>query len=239
MLKTKTQVILFVKNNNQWELKKIENSEDNWENIERYMNECKEATLNSQLEEGQIRVEDFKIWGEEDNDTPKYWDDINFYNPANFIYLPIENLDNRNWAWFNMEEGIPEPNYDCESIIKENFNFDKDILLSLNNSDISKIKEFINNIKQNEHANCTVNAFSTPVTLLAWNHWDMYIRFQVWGYKPEKLFDCENGMDLILDIVLNNKTFFKEFDKKLKWTKISKKLLNFWQSITTCKRRFK
>lgn len=211
-----TQAIVFIKQHGQWKLQKFNTPLEDITDIENFIK--------------QKRFEDFKIWLIEDIDSIRYWNDINFYNPANFIYLPLKTPDNKKWTWFNLNEDIPYPKY--SGYLADNFKvlveqMDKNYLqfsfpnFSENKYPISRnlfglnqidfIKEFLLKLKQNGQANCTVSGTS-PFTFLAWGKEDT-IRFQLWSYDAEPLFERENGMILLLDLEVNQVEFYNQFEK--------------------------
>lgn len=213
--KETTQVILFIKRRGEWKLQRIKTSLNDIADIENLVK--------------RKRVEDFKIWLVEDIDTTRYWNDLNFYNPANFIYLPLKHPDKK-WAWFNLNENVPYPKYNGE--ITSNFKMvveqmdEEHLLLSFPDfsenkypilkklfgiNQVELIKEFLLKLKQNKQASCTVSGVS-PFTFLAWEK-DNKIRFQVWHYESEPLFKYKNGMVLLVDLEVKQEEFYSEFEK--------------------------
>lgn len=218
-IKKTTQATVFIKNRGQWKLQKIKTSLNDIADIENLMK--------------RKRVEDFKIWFVEDINTVRYWDDINFYSPVNFIYLPLKDTNNGKWAWFNLDENIPYPKYSGYSAHVLNMvvermdemyiqfyfpDFSEEkcpILTTLYDvNQLELMKEFLLNLNQNKQANCTVSGIS-PFTFLAWDKGDK-IRFQIWSYEPEPLFKCKNGMTLLLDLEVITEEFYKQFDNFLR-----------------------
>lgn len=218
--KKQTQAIVFIKTEGKWQLKKIKTSFKNASDIENQIRKMK--------------VEDFKIWLVEEINTVRYWNDINFYNPANFIYLPLSSPDDKDWTWFDMNEAIPYPKYlayrfgpHFNMTIEENdgyiwFSFpdysdnkypiSKENIYEINQIEI--IKEFLQKLKQNNHASCTVSGI-VPYTFIAWAK-DNEIRFQFWTYSAEALFEYKNGMELLLELEIDKDEFYEQFEKFLK-----------------------
>lgn len=213
-----TQAIVFIRQHGQWKLQKFNTLLEDITDIESFIK--------------QKLFEDFKIWLTEDIDSIRYWNDINFYNPANFIYLPLVTPYDKKWAWFNLKEDIPYPKYGgyladnfkvlIEQMDKSYLQFSFPSLLEnkypilktlFESNQLNLIKEFLLKLKQGTQANCTISGTS-PFTLLAWNM-NKKIRFQLWTYEPEPLFKCKNGMILLADFDVKSERFFLQFERFL------------------------
>ena len=223
LFKKKTQkIIVFVKKRGKWELRQIKTYLNDTVDIENFLK--------------QKRFEDFKVWMIDNIDTDRYWNDINFYNIANFIYLPLESPFDKKWAWFNMDEPVPYPTYyklrikdfKMDIIQKDDDNLKDYVIFNFSNfsndgypilkifdeiNQVELIKKFLQDLKQNKHATCTVSGLD-PYTFLAWGK-NGTIRFQLWHYEPEILFECKNGMDLIIDLEVEAESFYSEFTKSI------------------------
>ncbi len=204
MFEDKTQVIIFGMRENKWDIELWKLSEE-VVNFEKLLKRHKESeVINPVLKR---KLQDYKIWLEDKIDTTRYWNELNSYKPVNFIYLPVNDLeDTTSWTWYNMDEYIPFPDYKVQNITEINI---AEILNELNNENFTKFKNFTYNLEQTGHSNCTVIANSKLYTFIAWRN-NETIRFQVWSYKHEPLFDCKNGMNLELDTEISSNNFIKK-----------------------------
>ena len=107
MFEDKTQVIIFGMRENKWDIELWKLSEE-VVNFEKLLKRHKESeVINPVLKR---KLQDYKIWLEDKIDTTRYWNELNSYKPVNFIYLPVNDLeDTTSWTWYNMDEYIPFP----------------------------------------------------------------------------------------------------------------------------------
>ena len=195
--KTERDIIVFAKRRGEWYPEIWTTSDGDSNNFKRMIERYKNSNRND--------MEDYRIWLNDEIGTTRYWDDINFYDDANFIYLPLD-AEGKEWKWYNMEEQIPTPNFLFPTTLQEGFNFEKDILFVLDKENLEKLEDFLYKIEEKIKTKeeewslcCNLKAWSVPYTIIVWGIDRYFLRFQIWGYLLLPLFECENGMDLKLD----------------------------------------
>ncbi len=205
MFEDKTQVIIFGKRENKWDIELWKLSEE-VVNFEKLLKRHKESeVINPVLKR---KLQDYKIWLEDKIDTTRYWNELNAYKPVNFIYLPVNDFEDNNWTWYNMDEDIPSPNYEPQNIKDIDF---AEILQELNKQDFAKFNNFVYNLNQTGYSNCTVITDNKLLTFLAWEN-NKTVRFQIWRYEHKPLFECKNGMILAFDTEIVKDKLVKEYE---------------------------
>ena len=204
---TERDIIVFAKRRSEWYPEIWTTSDGDSNNFKRMIERYKNSNRND--------MEDYRIWLNDEIGTTRYWDDINFYDDANFIYLPLD-ADWKEWKWYNMEEQIPAPEFLFTPIIQEDFDLNRDIFFKLFKEDLEKLEDFLYKIKEKSKTKeeewsicCNVKAWSRPYTIIVWGCLYRFLRIQIWGYFPFPLFECGNGMDLKLNTFDSQKEFNK------------------------------
>lgn len=206
-VETESNIIVFTKRKGEWKPELWTASTYNSSRFEKMLERYKNSNRND--------MEDYRIWLADEIGVERYWDDINFYDDANFIYLPLD-AGWKEWKWYNMEEQIPAYEFLFPGTTQEGFNFERDVLFMLDNENLEKLEEFLYKIEEKIKTKeeewslcCNLKAWSVPYTIIVWGIDRYFLRIQIWGYLLLPLFECENGMDL----KLNTFDFQRDFSK--------------------------